>query len=198
MRPFFSPHQYHWFQPFTVTAGANLILGALLLLAGRRLFWIFVAAAGFFLGTGVATRLATGTSEWVVLVIALAFGLVGLLLSLLAQKLAVAASGFVMGSFAVERLLLTLQVEWAGWEWAALVAGGILGALLVLALFDWALIVLSSLVGAALILQILSPSPFLNLLLYVVLTLVGIAVQSKGLLKRAESEKTGKGGGRRW
>jgi hypothetical protein len=197
MRPFFSPHQYHWFQPLTLTAGSNLILGALLLLAGRRLFWVFVAAAGFLLGTGVAIRLATGTAEWVVLVIALAFGLVGLLLSLFAQKLAVAASGFVMGSFAVERLLLTLQVGWVGWEWAALVAGGILGALLVLALFDWALIVLSSLVGAALIVQVLSPSLFLNLLLYAVLTSVGIAFQS-GLLKRAESEKREREGGRRW
>ena len=187
MRPFFSPHQYHWFQPFTLTAGSNLILGALLLLAGRRLFWVFVAAAGFLLGTGVGARLATGRAEWVVLVIALAFGLVGLLLSLFAQKLAVAVSGFVMGSFAVERLLLTLQVGSAGWEWAVLLAGGIVGALLVLALFDWALIVLSSLAGAALIVQVLSPSHFLNVLLYAVLIFVGIAFQS-GLLKKAEGE----------
>ena len=196
VRPFFSPHHYHWFQPFTLTAGSNLILGALLLLAGRRLFWVFVAAAGFLLGTGVAARLATGTTEWVVLVIALAFGLVGLLLSLFAQKLAVAVSGFVMGSFAVERLLLTLQVGWAGWEWAVLLAGGILGALLILALFDWALIVLSSLAGAALIVQVLSPNLFLNLLLYAVLMLLGIAFQG-GLLKKAEGEKRERGDGKR-
>ncbi len=184
MRPFNTP--YHGFHPFSFTAASYLLLGGLLLLAGRRLFWISVAAAGFLLGTEVAARMTSGRAEWVVLAVALAFGLVGLVLSLFAQKLAIAAAGFVMGSYAVDRLLLTLQMGWAEWEWAALLAGGTLGALLILLLFDWALVILSSLAGAALIMHVFSPDHSLSLLLFAVIASVGIAFQG-GLLIRAKA-----------
>jgi len=183
MRPFHTP--YHWFHPFSFTAASYLLLGVLLLLAGRRLFWICVAAAGFLLGAEVAARTTSGTAEWVVLVVALVFGLVGLVLSLFAQKLSIAAAGFIMGSYAVDRLLLTLQVGWARWEWAAVLAGGILGAMLVLLLFDWALIVLSSLAGAALIMHVFSPGLSLSFVLMAVLASVGIGFQG-GLLRRTK------------
>jgi len=182
MRPFHTP--YPWLHPFSPIAASYLFLGALLLLVGRRLFWISVAAAGFLLGTEVAARMTSGTAAWVLLVIALAFGLGGLVLSLIVQKLAIASAGFVMGAYVVNRLLLTLQVGWAEWEWGAVLAGGILGAFLVLLLFDWALIVLSSLVGAALIMHVFSPGPSLSLLLFAGLTAAGISFQG-GLLKRA-------------
>jgi hypothetical protein len=194
MRPFHSP--FHQLGPFSFTTASYLLLGGLLLLAGRRLFWIFVGAAGFLLGTGIAARMASGTAEWVALVIALAFGLAGLVLSLIVQKLAIVAAGFIMGSYAVNRLLLTLQPGWAGWEWAALLAGGVLGALLVLLLFDWALIVLSSLVGAALIIYPFSPGPSLSLLLFAVLTTAGIGFQG-GLLKRAKGAGRARDGARK-
>jgi hypothetical protein len=194
MRPFHTP--YHWFQPLSLTAVPTLLLGALLLVAGRRLFWIFVGAAGFLVGTEVAARVASGAAEWVVLVIGLAFGLAGLVLSLFVQKLAVAAAGFVMGSYAVHRLILTLPVGWAKWEWAVLFIGGILGALLVLFVFDWALIALSSLAGAVLMTQVLSPGPSLGFVLFALLTAVGIALQG-GLLKRSRAEKRRRDEGRK-
>jgi hypothetical protein len=195
MRPFHTP--YHWFQPSSFTAAPNLLLGGLLLVAGRRLFWIFVGAAGFLLGTAVAARVANGAAEWVVLVIGLVFGLAGLVLSLFVQKLAVAAAGFVMGSYAVHRLILGLPVGWAGWEWAVLMAGGILGALVVLLVFDWALIVLSSLVGAVLITEVFSPGPnLMSFSLFAFLTAAGIAFQG-GLLQRGMAPRSGRDEGRK-
>jgi hypothetical protein len=194
MRPFHAP--YHWSEPLSFTAASNLLLGGLLLVAGRRLFWIFVGAAGFLFGTEVAARAASGAAEWVVLVIGLAFGLAGLVLSLVVQKLAVAAAGFVMGSYAVDRLIFAPPVGWAGWEWAVLVAGGILGALLVLLVFDWALVVLSSLAGAVLITQAFFLGPYLSLLLFAVLTVAGIAFQG-GLLKSSRAEGRGRDEGRK-
>jgi hypothetical protein len=194
MRPFHTP--YHWFQPLSLAAVPILLLGALLLVAGRRLFWIFVGAAGFLVGTEVADRVASGAAEWFVLVIGLAFGLAGLVLSLFVQKLPVAAAGFVMGSYAAHRLVLTLPMGWAGWEWAVLVIGGILGALLVLLVFDWALIALSSLAGAVLITQVFSPGPSLSLLLFALLTAAGIAFQG-GLLKRSMAARRSREEGRR-
>jgi hypothetical protein len=195
MRPFRTP--YHWFQPSSFTAAPNLLLGGLLLVAGRRLFWIFVGAAGFLLGTEVAAQVASGAADWVVLVIGLAFGLAGLVLSLFVQKLAVAAAGFVMGSYAVHRLILTRPVGWAGWEWAVLMAGGILGALLVLLVFDWALIILSSLAGAVLITQVFFPGHNLtSFSLFAFLTAAGIAFQG-GLLKRGMALRSSRDEGRK-
>jgi len=195
MRPFHT--HYHWFQPSSFAATPHLLLGGLLLVAGRRVFWIFVGAAGFLLGTEVAAQVASGAADWVVLVVGLAFGLAGVVVSLFLQTLAVAAAGFVMGSYAVHRLILTVPVGWAGWEWAVLVTGGILGALLVLVVFDWALIILSSLAGAALITQVFFPGrALMGLSLFALLAAAGIAFQG-GLLKRGMMARTGVDGGRK-
>lgn len=39
----------------------NLILGGALLVAGRKLFWLFVGAAGFVTGIQLATRFWQGS-----------------------------------------------------------------------------------------------------------------------------------------
>jgi hypothetical protein len=59
--------------------------------------------------------------------------------------------------------------------WAALVGGGIAGAILVLFVFDWALIVLSSLTGLNL--------P-MNILIFLVLLSIGITIQARMLERR--------------
>lgn len=53
----------------------NLILGAALLLAGRKLFWLFVGAAGFITGMQLATRLWQG-SDLLVILIGLVIGII--------------------------------------------------------------------------------------------------------------------------
>ncbi|HYR02565.1 MAG TPA: hypothetical protein VES58_04415 [Syntrophobacteria bacterium] len=149
------------------------------------------------MGTEVAAQVASGAADWVVLVIGLAFGLAGLVVSLFLQTMAVAAAGFVMGSYAVHRLILTLPVGWAGWEWAVLIVGGILGALLVLLVFDWALIILSSLAGAVLITQVFLPGHNLtSFSLFALLAAAGIVFQG-GLLKRGMVARRGAGRGRK-
>jgi len=59
--------------------------------------------------------------------------------------------------------------------------GGILGAILFLALFDWALILFSSVLGARLITPAIALAQTSRTILFVVLIVVGIIVQSSML-----------------
>lgn len=43
---------------------SQLLVGVVLLLFGRRLFWLFVAACGFAVGLNLAPQLTSTQSEW--------------------------------------------------------------------------------------------------------------------------------------
>ena len=123
------------------------------------MFWLFVGAAGFILCSEFATRFPIGGPEWAPLVVSLLAGFIGAILAIFAQKLAVAVGGFILGSYTLASIAFSLGIETT--HWITLVVGGVIGSLLVLAVFDWALIGLSSMAGAMLIAQ----SGFLNILL---------------------------------
>jgi hypothetical protein len=162
----------------------RILIGVLLLLLGRKVFWLFVAGMGFVVAADVATRLVQVQTDWLVLAIALAAGAVGALLAVFVQKFAVGAVGFLTGGYMVFGLLNLLDPQMGVAAWLFVFLGGIVGAVLALLLLDWALILLSSLSGAALVVrpldlgQALSPVAFLGLLL------VGFMVQARA--KRGE------------
>jgi hypothetical protein len=90
---------------------ARIVVGIALLTLGRKLFWLFVGVAGFVLGFGLATQFLRGQPDWIVLVIALVAGLVGVLLALFLQRLAVGVAGFIAGGYILINLLNAL-----GWQ----------------------------------------------------------------------------------
>ena len=159
---------------------ATLIVGLAVLLLGRRLFWLFVGAAGFAVGLHVARTLLAEQPEWVVLVLALVLGVLGAILAIAFQWLAVGLAGFaagVQGTFiAAEALGLEAQ-----WLWLAALAAGIVVAALVLWLWDPVLIVLSALLGAVLLAPLIAVPPVARPWLFVSLVVVGIVVQARVL-----------------
>jgi hypothetical protein len=169
-------------------AGIRILVGVALLILGRKLFWLFVAAAGFIAGFHFATRFFSGTNEWVVLAIAIAAALVGAILAIVVQKIAIAIAGFLMGGYVAIELLRGLAAAPDPWGWVAYLIGGIIGAVLVVMLFDWALIILSSVAGAVLITQSLTLSASASPLLTLGLIIVGIIVQAA--LMRGSRQET--------
>ena len=156
---------------------ANIVAGAVLLLLGRRLFWLFVAIAGFYLGFEVARTLAAEQPAWLLWAIAIGAGLIGAVVAMLLQRVGFALGGFYAGGYiallAVERFAPgTIGV-------AAFVVGGAIGAVLAALLMDWAIIVLSCLVGAALVVPALGLQPLMSALVYAGLVAVGIVVQAQ-------------------
>lgn len=118
----------------------KVIVGALLLSLGRKIYWLFVAAIGFAAGLALASRLFQNQSEWVLLLAALGFGVIGAVLAIFFQRLAISLAGFVAGALIVDALF---KAAGSGNSWlfyVLLIVGGIIGAVLVSVVFDWALI----------------------------------------------------------
>jgi hypothetical protein len=161
----------------------NILVGAALLFLGRRLFWLFVACVGFVVGTMLGTEWFGGKPDGLTMVIALAVGVIGALVSIFLQRLAVAIAGFLAGGYLLYTVAFALKYE--SLVWIAFVAGGVLGAVLVLALFDWALIFLSASTGATVIAQNVSVNGSTLGLLFLVLFILGVIVQARQLTRPA-------------
>ena len=157
----------------------RILAGVILLIAGRRLFWLFVALIGFMAGIRAASHFFPGQPEWMILAIALVAGVVGALLAFFLQWLAIGLAGFSAGAYVVFSLLNLSGRGSSGIDWVLCLAGGILGLILIIVLFDWALIILSSLVGAGLITETVYPNGSVAALLFIGLVIVGIVVQSR-------------------
>src|SRR6266540_1946795 len=127
------------------------LIGVVILLFGRKLFWLCVAAVGFAAGVEIAPHVVHEPSSLMALIIALVLGLIGALLALFLQKIAIAVLGFLAGGKLAGAIAAAFLVQYAQYSTIVFLAGGIVGAILLLALFDWALIVVSSLIGAHLI-----------------------------------------------
>jgi hypothetical protein len=182
-------HDFHLLTS-PVSRPAALIVGALLLLAGRRLFWLLVGVVGFFAAYSLSLQVLHLRPAGLELLIAVMAGLIGVLLAIFLQKVAIAIAGFLLGVyFAAELMGVALGPSSGhalsalargltpGQELVALVAG-VLAALLAVGLFDLALVVLSALAGASLVSDALQVGGSVRLLLFVALAAVGIAIQA--------------------
>ena len=156
----------------------GVLLGIALLVAGRRLFWLFVGALGFIAGLQIAS-LIPNISEGTALVIALIAGVAFALLAIFLQRLAVGIAGFLAGGFIFTTLAARLGLEGLS-NWVIYIVGGLIGIALVMLLFDWALIVFSSSAGATLILQSFPSQTVAAGVIYFILILAGILVQGFG------------------
>ncbi len=160
-----------------MTGLISVLLGIALLVAGRRLFWLFVGALGFITGLQLAA-LVPQMSQTTALLIALILGVVFALLAVFLQRIAVMIAGFLAGGFVLTTLANRLGVETLSFPWALYIVGGLIGILLVMLLFDWALIILSSIAGAALILNAFSSGQTAaGGIVFILLVLAGIIIQ---------------------
>ncbi len=158
----------------------NLILGIGLLFAGRKLFWLFIAAAGFFVGVELTTRFWHG-SEWLSIIVGVVIGILFALLAMALKTIAIGLAGFFLGgsillslanAFGVERGIFVLYL-----------IGGVLGVIFISIFFDWALINISALAGASMVTQTLGISRPAAGIVFLVLFIIGIAVQAREMQK---------------
>ncbi len=94
------------------------------------------------------------------------------------QYWAAALAGFGAGNLIAVTLISIFGIETGGLIWTFGLLGGIAGAILILALFDWGLIILSAATGAAVLTNLLVDGRVLSMVVFFVLLLVGVAVQS--------------------
>jgi len=186
----------------------SVLIGGVVLFFGRRLFWLCVAAVGFAAGMEFArhrfyaiTASAAGNdvlagfghsidynpSPVFLLAMALLCGLLGALLGLFLQKVAIAFAGFLTGGKLALGLISTFVLHGVNNSWLVFIVGGIIGAIQLLSLFDWALIAMSALVGAYLISHTIVLPQTGATLLFVGLGAIGIIVQAAAFRRRTVS-----------
>jgi hypothetical protein len=165
---------------FTVPLVGALI-GIVILFFGRKLFWLCVAAVGFAAGVELAPHLVAEPSPLLQLTVAIVLGIIGALLALFVQKIAIAVFGFLAGGKLAGAIAAAFFVHYVQYSAVIFVVGGLIGALLLLTLFNWALIVVSSLVGAHLIQSAIVLPPTGSTIVFLGLAVIGMVVQAASL-----------------
>ncbi len=178
---------------------AQIAIGLVETLFGRKLFWLFVFLGGFLVGWFVVPAVYGAFNDgatlevWARIAIGLVVGLVLAFLATKFTKLMVGIAGFFFFGTAtvlVARYFGADVPDGSGTHWVAFVCGGVVGALIMGLLFDWALIVLTSLFGAGATADgimyfftpestVAEPAPakWIELSIMVVLFAVGLIVQ---------------------
>lgn len=162
---------------------ASALIGVIVLFFGRKLFWLAVAAVGFAAGVEIAPHLVSNPSPLLALIVAVVLGLIGALLAIFLQKIAIAIAGFLAGGKLATAIAAAFFIEHAHYFTITFIIGGIAGALLLLMLFDWALIFLSAIVGAHLIARTIVLPPSGATILFIALAALGVVVQA-AMLRR--------------
>jgi hypothetical protein len=165
---------------FTVPL-VGAVIGIVILFFGRKLFWLCVAAVGFVAGVELAPHLVTEPSPLLQLTVAIVLGIIGALLALFLQKIAIAVFGFLAGGKLAGAIAAAFFVHYAQYSAVIFVVGGLIGAILLLTLFNWALIIISSLIGAHLIQTAIVLPPTGSTIVFLGLAVIGMVVQAASL-----------------
>src|SRR5574340_838086 len=115
----------------------DVVVGLILVLFGRKLYWLFVAAAGFVVGMSLSKQWLAGTDDFTASMIGLGVGLACAVLAIFLRRLAIGIAGFFAGGHIAFQLAAGLGYESSAW--IVFLLGGIIGAILILVVFDWAL-----------------------------------------------------------
>jgi len=156
----------------------NILFGIMLLTLGRKLFWLFVGFIGFAVGFHYAASVWQLQSQLLLIGLAALTGIVGAVVAVFFQKIAVGLAGFAGGGYIALNLINLLGVRLDQLIWLPYLIGGLIGAMLMFFIFDWALIFISSLAGASMIIQALSLNPRMEFGLYLALVISGIVIQT--------------------
>ncbi|KPK95006.1 MAG: hypothetical protein AMJ94_00750 [Deltaproteobacteria bacterium SM23_61] len=155
----------------------TIVLGLILLVFGRRLFWLFVALVGFILGMEFTGVILGDQPKWVMLFIGLGTGLIGALLAVFIERLAFALAGFYAGAYLALIGAQSFGVESNTFLLCAV--SGFIGAVFAALIMDWVIILLSCLVGAGAIVVSLGLDQMARLLVFVALAAAGAVFQAK-------------------
>ncbi len=158
----------------------NAIFGTILLIAGRKIFWLMVGVIGFIIGVQIATRFFHG-SELTMLIAGLVLGILFAGLAFFVESLAIGLAGFLGGGYILLSLAGLFGLDKGLLAWVIFIVGGIIGAALIAVLLDWALISISSLAGASLVVDAFHFRSATAALIFFILVIIGVAIQGSAL-----------------
>lgn len=156
----------------------NVVFGLIVLTLGRKLFWLFVGLIGFTVGFHYGASVWQLQSQLLLFGIATLAGIIGAVLAVFFQKIAVGLAGFAGGGYITLNLINLMGIRLDQLEWLPYLIGGVIGMLMLFFIFDWALILISSLAGASMITEALSMNPRVEFGLFLALVVCGLVIQT--------------------
>lgn len=158
------------------------LLGVILLVAGRKLYWFFSAVAGMIAGIYLGSVVLDASSQGWQIAFAVIGAVVGAVLAVGLQKLAIGLVGFVAGGYGATFLWQTLGLPDGRIELLPFILGGILASVLVVIAFEYGLIALTSWGGATLISRELDLNGWLGAAVFFGLIIAGVVIQSVAMV----------------
>jgi hypothetical protein len=159
----------------------HIIIGLILLMFGRKLFWLLVAVSGFMVGVQFAEMMFPYYQQWIQLSIALGLGIFCALMAILVQRIAFVLAGFMAGLYMA--LMVTQSFGLTDITGILVVFGGAFGAVAGYIFIDWAIIVLSAMIGAGVIVNafigVLRLPPSISIVSFMVLSVIGSLIQMR-------------------
>jgi hypothetical protein len=156
----------------------QIILGLIVVTTGLKLYWFFVAVMVFVFGMYIASDLFHVQTRWLIQIIGLVVGVIGVVLGVYQKQIAIVVVSFISGGYGAYYLAQLLGIKSGVLRWIFFNVGGILGIIMVVTQGEWALILLSSWGGATLVCKHLNPQRSIAFGVFLTLTLVGILVQA--------------------
>src|SRR5437867_756096 len=105
----------------------SLIVGFALLVAGRKIFWLAVAAIGFTAGMKLTPIFVEAQSPSTLILIALGIGLISALVAIVLQKVAVGLSGFISGAYGAFVGMHRVGLDFGNLNWVPMLLLGLVG-----------------------------------------------------------------------
>jgi len=112
------------------------------------------------------------------IVFAVIGAILGALLAVGLQKLAIAVAGFIGGGYGAVFLWQTIGLQSGNIEWVPFILGGVIGTILVVVVFEYALIGLSAWAGATLIGQQIDLAGWVGVAAFIGMIIAGVVIQS--------------------
>lgn len=176
---------------YTATHLFAIVLGVVLLVRGRKLYWLALGGVGFFLGLWLASHFLDLQTGGLGLGIGFLVGVLGAYLTTAAQRFAVALGGFAIGGALAYRatvwLAPSLDLQPGPWWLLVALLGAMVGSFFAAMLFEASLVALTALLGALLIARASLLGPPHESWLFLILLFVGMLAQSGGREKRRGS-----------
>lgn len=176
-----------------------VIPGLLVALAGRRLFWLAFALAGFLLGFRLAAGMVAGP-EWLTWAVGVGAGGIAAVMAVFLEGLALAAAAFFAGVLLTVDVAAAFGVGGHPQIWLAWIAGGTVVLVLAMALLPWALAIISAALGGLMVAEGLAWPPTMRLVAFAVVAAAGLLIQVRDLggdrAPPRRGRAAGKAGGR--
>ena len=162
---------------------ALLLVGLALAFMGRKLIWLFIAAAGFILAYQLTMNFLSGIDPAIALIISLGVGAVAGYFATKFTNLLINIAGFILVGNAALTVVSLFGVTTGFWALLVFAIGGLIGLALIRWMLDYALIIISALGGAALVvdaseaLDFIANTPILGTIIGVVVVVLGFIYQ---------------------